>query len=968
MHPALLLLALLRIQSGVPAPDPRAVARAATLAVEGDSVSRVAARLAAEVRTDVANPAVLLGLGHLARLTYDYPRAEQYFLRIISEVPPGEWSVAARLGLAASAAAQGNFASADMLYAAADTEAAAAGDTPSRIEALLGRAATQARLVNPRAALQQVARADSLAPAGEDSELGASLLCARAQHEVALAVPGSGLVARRGFLMATRHGNRRLAASCLHTGARDIYRMGYQNGALARLDTVATLQRLTRDRSALAATLQWRGFIQSSLGSYGVAREILDSAVAEGRAARNASAVGWASLNLAQIALVFASADAARLHGAVAESIFVRHGDRVGRATLRSVDVGLARMRGDTGAARAALTRALAETSNLGGVWPISFQRAFAGFHRSVGDWDAAERDLNAARAGARAIGMVGYDLSLDYDFGVLALKRGDLKAAERYLRLSVDWTGPEQHSFRYPSLLRLAEVHLAQGRVAQAEALVLEATDSLDVWRSSLDDRSLRLEVFAVRAEDLDPDIGLPGIIAGLARGGREGTAFHLAERRRARLLLERLVKAEATRPDAQPVPQAVSPRAGWRGVTHQDVSAALPDDSTAVLEYVTGAAEAPTTLFVITRNMFRAFRLAPLDSLAPDLARFNAFVETRSDAARLGQRLGSALLGAALEVLPAAVRRLILVPDGPLHGLPFDAVRLPDGRYLIERYAVTTVPSAAVLVRLLAKPAPAGDVRMLAYGNPRLRDTAAGRAETVTYQAAFAGNGGLPPLDGAAREARAVARYAGHSEVRLGARATEEFLKEAPLASYRVLHFATHALVDDHSASRTALALAATDGEDGFVGPADLAARRLDADLVVLSACRSARGVLVGGEGVQGLTAPLLEAGARAVVATAWAVGDRSTPEFVRTFYDELAAGRTVGDALHAAKLEAMSRGLPPRSWAAFTLVGNPMVRVPLQKPGPALPLTPVVTGVATLALVGVALLVRRRRVSAG
>ena len=133
-----------------------------------------------------------------------------------------------------------------------------------------------------------------------------------------------------------------------------------------------------------------------------------------------------------------------------------------------------------------------------------------------------------------------------------------------------------------------------------------------------------------------------------------------------------------------------------------------------------------------------------------------------------------------------------------------------------------------------------------------------------------------------------------------------------------------------------RTALALAPGGGEDGFVTPGELARLRLAADLVVLSACRTAGGVVVDGEGVQGLTAPLLEAGARSVVATTWRVGDESTVDLVDRFYAGLARGLPVAEALQAAKLEAMLRRAPPAAWAAFTVVGDPFTIVPLRRAG--------------------------------
>ena len=92
---------------------------------------------------------------------------------------------------------------------------------------------------------------------------------------------------------------------------------------------------------------------------------------------------------------------------------------------------------------------------------------------------------------------------------------------------------------------------------------------------------------------------------------------------------------------------------------------------------------------------------------------------------------------------------------------------------------------------------------------------------------------------------------------------------------------------------------------------------------------------GVLVGGEGVQGLTSPLLQAGARSVVATNWRISDQRVVPFIERFYDGLARGLPVTDALRAAKLSAVQAGEPPRIWAAFVAIGDPGVTVPLRAP---------------------------------
>jgi len=275
-------------------------------------------------------------------------------------------------------------------------------------------------------------------------------------------------------------------------------------------------------------------------------------------------------------------------------------------------------------------------------------------------------------------------------------------------------------------------------------------------------------------------------------------------------------------------------------------------------------------------------------------------------------------------------------------------------------------------VLRAIRARAPNTAPLRLLAYGDPAFanpgssptRGTSAGEAEL--YRSAFDSAGGLPRLEASAREAALVARYADESEVRTRDRASAAYLKRAPLDRFRVLHLATHALVDERAVTRTALAVAPGEGEAGFLGPSDLAALELNADLVVLSACRSAGGVVVDGEGVQGLTAPLLEAGARAVVATQWRIGDRSTVDFVDEFYRAMADGRTIGDALQTAKVAALRRGAPAREWAAFTVIGDPMVSVPFHAPRPRTPWW-AIGGAALLALATAYGFLTRRRKSA-
>jgi CHAT domain-containing protein len=186
------------------------------------------------------------------------------------------------------------------------------------------------------------------------------------------------------------------------------------------------------------------------------------------------------------------------------------------------------------------------------------------------------------------------------------------------------------------------------------------------------------------------------------------------------------------------------------------------------------------------------------------------------------------------------------------------------------------------------------------------------------------------LSRLPASGREAQSVARWLGNTDLALGAQASEARLKKASGREMSVLHLASHAVVDDWSSERSFIALAPGDGDDGIVRAADLAALRLRAKLVVLSACRTARGEVIGGEGVQSLGQPFLEQGTRAVVATSWAVADRHALALTDRLYRSLSAGMPVGSALSQAKRTLKAAGASPSEWGAYTLLGDGLLRI--------------------------------------
>ena len=387
--------------------------------------------------------------------------------------------------------------------------------------------------------------------------------------------------------------------------------------------------------------------------------------------------------------------------------------------------------------------------------------------------------------------------------------------------------------------------------------------------------------------------------------------SALRIAEAERARSLWTRMTQRGLLGRDSA----TARPRGRIRFPAQlgiEELESAI-DSRTAIVEFTTGAGGEPTTVFVLDHRQLRAYAAPPADSLAGSIARFADLVAGGNWPKALARTLGRLLLDSAVAALPATVVRLILVPDGPLYRLPFDAVLLPSGHPLVERYAVTIAPSVRLAAEWLRdRGAETRPGRVIAFGDAR-----------------FEAGAGLPRLIGSGEEALVATGRGSRGQAFLGEAASEAELKRGAMDGASILHLATHARTEDWGVLTSAVYLSPGDGEDGRVGPEEISGLTLPIDLVVLSGCHTSGGMVVFGEGIQGLVTPFLEAGARAVVATYWEVKDRQIVPMVSLFYKELAGGRAAGDALHAAKLAAYRAGDPPSRWAALSLTGDPDVR---------------------------------------
>ena len=342
-------------------------------------------------------------------------------------------------------------------------------------------------------------------------------------------------------------------------------------------------------------------------------------------------------------------------------------------------------------------------------------------------------------------------------------------------------------------------------------------------------------------------------------------------------------------------------------------------------------------------TRNMIAARSTGKNDSAA---------FEKRSAA------LFDALIKPAYAVI-AAQTRLLIAPDGPLHGLPFAALierDAPTGghRYLIEWKPIHITVSTTVYAEMKRSrwnPDRAAATELVAFGDPdygvsEVNGASSVKAKNGDEQTTRSGLRALP--DSGVEVKRITELYRPRAEAFLGPAATEERLKTfagtATTPRFRYLHVASHGRLDNAFPLNSALVLsiptaASGNGENGLLQAWEIYEQlRIDADLVVLSACETGSGQELGGEGLFSLSRAFLYAGARSVLASSWAVNDASTAELMTRFYTYLKSGRPKDDALRAAQIDLIRGRAPaagarsargewsrPYHWAAFFLNGD-------------------------------------------
>jgi CHAT domain-containing protein/Tfp pilus assembly protein PilF len=721
-------------------------------------------------------------------------------------------------------------------------------------------------------------------------------------------------------------------------------------GALASFREALTISRKTGDRAMEGASINWIGLVHQFLGDYATAEESYRRALAIGRETGNREVEGLALFHMGWLHFARHEFNAAVL--SYEESLAARRaaGDRKGEG-LTLMNLGM------TYNSLSQHEKALQYESEA-----LPLVRQYSP--------PASEADV------------------LDHMGIALTLLRRPEEAIERHTR-ALEIRRSFGGRWNYPlSLSHRARAYEAMGRTAEAAQDMREVIDIVESGRRNLSTKRFRASLFAGMVGHYEHAINV------LMATHDELGAFSMSERARARLTLdavrEALARADSAesgslfaREDAlrdeidrrrrdvdadtaslekelrdveeeirRRYPKLAEAR-NADALGADEIRAELLDDQTAVVEYFLGREK--SFVFVLTRDAVASYALPPRATIEDAAVRLHALLSMGDQRAKRHElEAGIASLSSMIvKPIPPNIERLIIVPDGALFYVPFAALK--GG----ERYEIVMAPSASTLAMLRRREAAhppaaasaavfadpvfsAKDVRVSPHPQPLSRSAGEGgrrpgegsHESDLLRSAHESGLQDLRRLPATREEANAIAALVrGGTRKALDFDASRATVLSESLGRYRVVHFATHALINAQHPELSGIVLSLVDRGgnpvDGFLRVHDL--YRLDGagELVVLSACRTATGKELRGEGIVGLVSGFMNAGTPRVVASYWDVRDQPTAELMKRFYRAMfTGGATPAAALRTAQrsMRADARWRSPANWAAFALYGLP------------------------------------------
>ncbi len=669
--------------------------------------------------------------------------------------------------------------------------------------------------------------------------------------------------------------------------------------ARANLEKALALQRQLRDEEGQAMTQASLGAALLKTGDLDGAWKAEEAALALSRKLKDPSREGYALSNLGRVSYSRHQDRDAVAREREARATFERIGERQGIATSRfGAARSLARL-GDLAGARRELEPALDLVESLRGEAPgLNFRSAY--FATKQNYWD------------------LYVEILMQSHEEKLALQASERRRA-RSLLDALGETRAAVESQTDPA--QAAEVHDVEQKLQAAEtkrsALLAAGGDAAAVAAIEGEIRSLLTRQDVLRNQMRDRSPGAAGL--------------------------------------TPPAPLGVD-----------DIQKHLLDVNTLLLVYSLG--EEHSYLWAVSPRSVTGYSLSgrePIEAVARQL--LEALPQASHEAQESGQRAAKSL--SDLVLAPAAERisgfqRLVVVGDGALQLVPFAV--LPDpaprekaagrDRLLVEGHELVYLPSASVLAELrrrepkARKPLEELKVAVIAdpvfrADDPRVQGAQGARPPAtvpaplpaeLSRSARDVGLGQLDRLPFTREEADSILEMAkkekGTTLSALDFDATRDLLTSGRLRGYHIVHIATHGLLDSRQPELSGIAFSMVDPtgapRDGFLRLHEIYNLDLGAGLVVLSACDTGAGKEVRGEGLMGITSGFLAAGVPQLMVSLWEVGDRSTAELMKRFYDQLLeGGHPAAEALRRAQLSMLAEPAwsQPRQWAGFVFLGD-------------------------------------------
>lgn len=507
----------------------------------------------------------------------------------------------------------------------------------------------------------------------------------------------------------------------------------------------------------------------------------------------------------------------------------------------------------------------------------------------------AAERDWNSAESWnqkASALYMQSgrqRPIFLMLTDAAVSTGRGNIADAEKVFRELIPAAKEGDPFVELNALLRFGRLLASDGRYQEANAQFDLGVASIERTVSALIRDDYRLTYYDLQNEFFKEYVDL------LVTEKQEDQALKVAEYSRARVLAQKLGSRSSTIDRIQPA----------------NFQAYAKRNAAVLLSYWLGPRR--SFVWVVKPSGIRMQELPAADAIRTLAQSYGKAIENLRDPLETGSPAGeqlSKLLLGPLQGDLAPHQRVMVVPDGELHALNFETLPVGDpGHYWIEDVELSVVPSLSLLAEASSSKPPQGG-----GSSPSLLLIGAAAAADPEY----------PELPAASAEIENIRHLFTGAEVHMGPDATPQSFLDSGAERFSLIHFAAHAEANPASPLDSSVILSRNKGDGGYkLYARDIANKKLSADLVTLSACRSAGARAYGGEGLVGFTWAFLEAGAHAVIAGLWEVGDESSARLMDKLYRGLAAGASPSAALREAKLALLRSGgryRRPFYWAAY------------------------------------------------